>query len=105
MIDGGLAMHRRPVPQCIAAALLPGAGWAEPEQFEGLGLQWRGTDDHDHPKSSSLQCPPVMKTAPITKVTDQDGARLAKLLPRKGYEVHDIKHRAGLINTYRVEHL
>ena len=49
--------------------------------------------------------PPVMKTAPITKVTDQDGARLAKLLPRKGHEVHDIKHRAGLINTYRVEHL
>ena len=49
--------------------------------------------------------PPVMKTAPITKVTDQDGARLAKLPPRKGYEVHGITRRAGLINTYRVEHL
>ena len=49
--------------------------------------------------------PPVMKTAPITKVTDQDGARLAKLLPHKGYEVHGFKRRAGLINTYRVEHL
>ena len=41
-----------------------------------------------------------MKTAPITKVTDQDGARLAKLPPHKGYEVHGITRRAGLINTY-----
>ena len=49
--------------------------------------------------------PTVMKTAPITKVTGQDGARLAKLLPRKGYEVQGITRRAGLINTYRVEHL
>ena len=41
----------------------------------------------------------VMKTAPITEVTDQDGARLAEMLPRKGCQVHGIKRRAGLFNT------
>lgn len=46
-----------------------------------------------------------MKKALITGVTGQDGAYLAELLLKKGYEVHGIKRRTSLINTQRVDHL
>ncbi len=45
------------------------------------------------------------KTALISGVTGQDGAYLAELLIRKGYEVHGIKRRASLFNTDRIDHL
>ncbi len=46
-----------------------------------------------------------MKKALITGVTGQDGAYLAELLLRKGYEVHGIKRRTSLFNTDRIDHL
>ena len=46
-----------------------------------------------------------MKKALITGITGQNGAYLAELLLRKGYEVHGIKRRTSLINTQRVDHL
>lgn len=46
-----------------------------------------------------------MKKALITGVTGQDGAYLADLLLKKGYEVHGIKRRASLFNTDRIDHL
>lgn len=46
-----------------------------------------------------------MKKALITGVTGQDGAYLAELLLKKGYEVHGIKRRSSLFNTERVDHL
>ena len=46
-----------------------------------------------------------MKTALITGITGQDGAYLAELLLKKGYEVHGIKRRASLFNTDRIDHL
>ncbi|TCL70402.1 GDP-mannose 4,6-dehydratase [Rhizobium sp. BK251] len=46
-----------------------------------------------------------MKKALITGVTGQDGAYLAELLIKKGYEVHGIKRRASLFNTDRIDHL
>lgn len=46
-----------------------------------------------------------MKKAIITGVTGQDGAYLAELLLKKGYEVHGIKRRTSLINTDRIDHL
>jgi GDPmannose 4,6-dehydratase len=45
------------------------------------------------------------KTALITGVTGQDGAYLAELLLKKGYEVHGIKRRASSFNTTRIDHL
>jgi len=45
------------------------------------------------------------KVALITGVTGQDGAYLAELLLKKGYEVHGIKRRASLFNTQRIDHL
>ncbi|MCH8154368.1 MAG: GDP-mannose 4,6-dehydratase [Proteobacteria bacterium] len=45
------------------------------------------------------------KTTLITGVTGQDGAYLAELLLRKGYEVHGIKRRSSSFNTGRVDHL
>ena len=45
------------------------------------------------------------KVALITGVTGQDGAYLAELLLKKGYEVHGIKRRASLFNTDRIDHL
>jgi GDPmannose 4,6-dehydratase len=45
------------------------------------------------------------KTAMITGVTGQDGAYLAEFLLNKGYEVHGLKRRSSLINTYRIDHL
>jgi len=45
------------------------------------------------------------KKALITGITGQDGAYLAELLLRKGYEVHGIKRRTSLFNTDRIDHL
>ncbi|MBZ5761974.1 GDP-mannose 4,6-dehydratase [Rhizobium sp. VS19-DR104.2] len=46
-----------------------------------------------------------MKIALITGVTGQDGAYLAELLLKKGYQVHGIKRRSSLFNTDRIDHL
>jgi GDPmannose 4,6-dehydratase len=46
-----------------------------------------------------------MKKALISGVTGQDGAYLAELLLKKGYEVHGIKRRTSLFNTDRIDHL
>lgn len=46
-----------------------------------------------------------MKKALITGITGQDGAYLAELLLKKGYEVHGIKRRSSLFNTARIDHL
>lgn len=40
----------------------------------------------------------------ITGITGQDGAYLAELLLKKGYEVHGIKRRSSLFNTQRIDH-
>jgi len=48
---------------------------------------------------------PAKKIALITGVTGQDGAYLAELLLKKGYEVHGIKRRASSFNTTRIDHL
>jgi GDPmannose 4,6-dehydratase len=45
------------------------------------------------------------KKALITGITGQDGAYLAELLLKKGYEVHGVKRRASTFNTARVDHL
>ena len=45
------------------------------------------------------------KVALITGITGQDGSYLAEFLLAKGYEVHGIKRRSSLINTYRIDHL
>jgi GDPmannose 4,6-dehydratase len=47
----------------------------------------------------------MSKRALLTGITGQDGAYLAELLLRKGYEVHGIKRRASLFNTDRIDHL
>jgi GDPmannose 4,6-dehydratase len=46
-----------------------------------------------------------LKIALITGITGQDGAYLAMLLLKKGYQVHGIKRRASLFNTDRIDHL
>lgn len=46
-----------------------------------------------------------MKKALITGITGQDGAYLAELLIRKGYEVHGLRRRTSLFNTARIDHL
>ncbi|MDA3833986.1 MAG: GDP-mannose 4,6-dehydratase, partial [Spirochaetales bacterium] len=46
-----------------------------------------------------------MKKALITGITGQDGAYLAELLLKKGYEVHGIKRRSSMFNTARIDHL
>lgn len=46
-----------------------------------------------------------MKKALITGITGQDGAYLAELLLKKGYEVHGIKRRSSLFNTDRIDHI
>lgn len=46
-----------------------------------------------------------MKIALITGITGQDGAYLAELLLKKGYEVHGLKRRTSLFNTDRIDHL
>lgn len=45
-----------------------------------------------------------MKKALITGITGQDGAYLAELLLKKGYEVHGIKRRSSMFNTQRIDH-
>lgn len=45
------------------------------------------------------------KKALITGITGQDGAYLAEMLLKKGYEVHGIKRRSSLFNTDRIDHL
>jgi GDPmannose 4,6-dehydratase len=45
------------------------------------------------------------KRALISGITGQDGAYLAELLLKKGYEVHGIKRRASSFNTERIDHL
>lgn len=45
------------------------------------------------------------KKALITGVTGQDGAYLAELLLKKGYEVHGVKRRSSMFNTGRIDHL
>jgi len=47
----------------------------------------------------------TMKKALITGITGQDGAYLAELLLKKGYEVHGIKRRSSSFNTERIDHL
>jgi GDPmannose 4,6-dehydratase len=46
----------------------------------------------------------AMKKALVTGITGQDGAYLAELLLKKGYEVHGIKRRSSLLNTGRIDH-
>jgi len=46
-----------------------------------------------------------MKKALISGITGQDGAYLAELLLKKGYEVHGIKRRSSSFNTARIDHL
>ncbi|MHA8095442.1 GDP-mannose 4,6-dehydratase [Aquirufa lenticrescens] len=46
-----------------------------------------------------------MKVALITGITGQDGAYLAELLLKKGYEVHGVKRRSSLFNTQRIDHI
>ena len=45
------------------------------------------------------------KVALVTGITGQDGAYLAELLLKKGYEVHGLKRRSSLLNTDRIDHL
>jgi GDPmannose 4,6-dehydratase len=47
----------------------------------------------------------LKKRALITGVTGQDGAYLAELLLKKGYDVHGIKRRSSSFNTGRIDHL
>jgi GDPmannose 4,6-dehydratase len=47
----------------------------------------------------------AQKTALITGITGQDGAYLARLLLRKGYEVHGLVRRSSFSNTQRLEYL
>jgi GDPmannose 4,6-dehydratase len=47
----------------------------------------------------------MKKKALITGITGQDGAYLAELLLKKGYEVHGLRRRSSLINTERIDHL
>jgi len=47
----------------------------------------------------------MKKIALITGITGQDGAYLAELLLKKGYEVHGIKRRTSSFNTERLDHL
>ena len=46
-----------------------------------------------------------MKKAIITGITGQDGAYLAELLLKKGYEVHGIRRRTSMFNTQRIDHI
>jgi len=47
----------------------------------------------------------LKKKALITGITGQDGSYLAEFLLNKDYEVHGIKRRTSLINTFRIDHL
>lgn len=41
----------------------------------------------------------------VTGATGQDGAYLAELLLKKGYEVHGVKRRSSSFNTGRIDHI
>lgn len=45
------------------------------------------------------------KVALVTGATGQDGAYLAELLLKKGYEVHGVKRRSSSFNTGRIDHI
>jgi len=45
------------------------------------------------------------KVALITGITGQDGAYLARLLLAKGYEVHGLRRRVSVFNTFRIDEL
>jgi nucleoside-diphosphate-sugar epimerase len=47
----------------------------------------------------------TIKKALITGITRQDGAYLAELLRKKGYEVHGTKRRTSQLYTPRIDHL
>lgn len=47
----------------------------------------------------------IGKKALIVGITGQDGAYLAELLLKKGYEVHGVKRRSSSFNTQRIDHL
>lgn len=47
----------------------------------------------------------MKKRALITGITGQDGAYLARLLLKKGYEVHGIKRRSSSFNTERLDEI
>lgn len=47
----------------------------------------------------------VTKRAFISGITGQDGAYLAELLLKKGYEVHGLIRRSSSFNTARIDHL
>lgn len=47
----------------------------------------------------------TMKKALITGIIGQDGTYLSEMLLEKGYDIHDIKRRASLFNTDRIDHL
>lgn len=47
----------------------------------------------------------MIKTAFISGITGQDGAYLAELLLKKGYEVHGLIRRSSSFNTSRIDHL
>jgi len=61
------------------------------------------------PKSQTSALTPQPSSQPkvalITGITGQDGAYLAEFLLKKGYEVHGLKRRTSLFNTYRIDHL
>ncbi len=67
--------------------------------FRDAGLKIRAYKDQNETVGMAR------KTALITGVTGQDGAYLAELLLKKGYEVHGIKRRSSSFNTGRVDHL
>ncbi len=58
-----------------------------------------------------MEEPPMLKGSDIGKkaliigITGQDGAYLAELLLKKGYEVHGVKRRSSSFNTQRIDHL
>lgn len=45
------------------------------------------------------------RVTPITGVTGQDGAYLAKLLLSRGYAAHGIRRRSSSFNTAQINHL
>lgn len=47
----------------------------------------------------------MAKTAFITGITGQDGSYLARLLLKKGYEVHGLKRRSSSSNTERIDQI
>lgn len=46
-----------------------------------------------------------VKKALVTGITGQDGSYLAELLLKKGYEVHGLKRRSSVSNTYNIDHI